>query len=167
MSRLATASRGLAFALATAVVVAACSTFAPPESLQSVDPEAMTAPMPGAEVRAEVERAMRDTPLPSGAVWTPVDVDPNAWYGAWGGGSMIEFQALCAWLREAADATKVNDPERLATVAEMLTRIASWRTFSDPALMDTTSRAFIQELLADARRHEFAAVGHYLAANCP
>jgi hypothetical protein len=162
MSRRATASHGLA--LAAVLFVVACSL--PLARPDSPDPNVMTAAMSADEVRAEVARVMRETPLPPGAAWTPVFVDQSAWYGPYGGGSMIEFQALCAWLREAADATKMKDPERLAAADAVLAEIPSWRTFSDPALMDTGSRAFVVSLVDDARKREFAAVGRYLAANC-
>lgn len=109
---------------------------------------------------------MRDTPLPSSAGWTPVFFEQSASYGLYGGGAPIEFQALCAWLLEAADAAKANDAERLAAVDAILADIPSWRTFSDPAVMDPTSRAMVLALLDDARRREFGAAGRYLAANC-
>lgn len=162
MSRRATASRSAG--LAAALLVAACS-LPSGQPLQG-DPDFMTAPMSATEVRAELERVMSETPLPPGAGWTPVFIDQSASYGSYGGGTMIEFQALCAWLLEAADATQVNDPERLAAVDTVLAEIPSWRTFSDPALMDDTSRAMVLALLDDAGRREFEAVGRYLVANC-
>ena len=158
MSRRASASRSIALTLA--VLVAACS----PQPTQ-IDPDAMTAPMTAIEVRAEVARSMRDTPLPPGAGWKPVVVD-DGWYGVWSGGSMIEFQALCAWLGEAVDASGANDGARLAAVDAVLTRIPTWRTFEDPALMDDTSRASVLSLIDDAAHRDFHDVGPYLLANC-
>ena len=161
MSRLATTSRCLA--LAVAVLVSACSS--PLTPTPQPDSNAMTAEVSASETRAEFERVKGETPLPVGAGWQPVIID-DGWYGPWGGGSMVEFQALCAWLREAADAAQQNDAERKATADEVLADIPSWRTFSDPALMDPTSRAFVLGLLDHARRREFGEVGRYLAANC-
>ena len=161
MSRRATASPWLG--VAAALLVAACSSqLAQPEQ---TDPNEMTAPASAIQTRAEFERVKAETPMPAGAGWKPV-VIVDGWYGEWGGGSMVEFQALCAWLREAADATKVNDAERMAAADAVLADIPSWRTFSDPALMDPTSRAFVVGLVDHARQREFAAVGSYLAANC-
>jgi hypothetical protein len=158
MSRRASARRSLA--LTATVLVAACS--AQPSQ---VDPDAMTAPMTAVEIRAEVARAMGDTPLPPGAGWKPVVVD-EGWYGEWSGGSMIEFQALCAWLGETVSASAANDAARLAAADVVLARIPTWRTFEDPALMDETSRSFVLGLIDDAERREFDAVGPYLLANC-
>ena len=161
MSRLATASRRLA--LAAVLLVSACSsTLAQPEQH---DPNAMTAEVSASETRAEFERVKGETPLPAAAGWKPVIID-DGWYGQWGGGSMVEFQALCAWFREAADASRENDAGRLATADEVLADIPSWRTFSDPALMDRTSRAFVLRLVDHARRREFVEVRRYLTANC-
>jgi hypothetical protein len=161
MSRPATASPWLG--LAAALLVAACSSqLAQPDQ---ADPNVMTAPVPAIQTRAEFERVKGETPLPAGAGWRPVVID-DGWYGEWGGGSMVEFQALCAWLREAADATKVNDAERMAAADAVLADVPSWRTFSDPALMDRTSRAFVVGLVEHARQREFGAIGPYLAANC-
>ena len=84
MSRRATASRFVALAIAAAL--AACST---PVAPRERDPGAMTAPMSSDAVRAEIARVMDETPLPSGAAWTPVFVHQTAWYGPYGGGSMI------------------------------------------------------------------------------
>jgi len=158
MSHRATVRRSLA--LTAAVLVGACSS-QPPQ----VDPDAMTAPVPAIEIRAEVARAMLDTPLPPGAGWKPVVVD-EGWYGEWSGGSMIEFQALCAWLGEAVEASGAKDDGRLAAVDAVLARIPTWRTFEDPALMDDTSRAFVLGLIDDAAHRDFDAVGPYLLANC-
>ena len=161
MSRQATARPGLA--LAAVLLTTACSfQLAQPPQL---DPNVMTAPISAMDTRAEFERVKGETPLPAGAGWTPVTID-DGWYGEWGGGSMVEFQALCAWLREAADATKVDDAERMAVADAVLAEIPSWRTFSEPARMDATSRAFVLALIDHARKHEFAPVGSYLAANC-
>jgi hypothetical protein len=167
MSRLATTSRRLA--LVAALVVAACSP-QPPGSPQpgqpaQADPAAMTAPMTAAQTRAEFERVKSETPMPLGAGWKPVIID-DGWYGEWGGGSMVEFQALCAWLREAVDATTDHDADRVAAADAVLAEIPSWRTFSDPDRMDPTSRAFVRQLVDDAARGEFEAVGPYLLANC-
>ena len=164
MSRLATTSRWLA--LATVLVVSACAP-PPPQAPQpaQVDPNVMTAPMSAAQTRAEFERVKSETPMPPGAGWKPVIVD-DGWYGEWGGGSMVEFQALCAWLREAGDATADKDAERIAAADAVLAEIPSWRTFSDPARMDPTSRAFVRQLVEAASRGEFEAVGPYLVANC-
>lgn len=156
-----TASRSIL--LAAALLVGGCSSFS--LSAPAGDPDAMTAPISAAETRAEVARAMLDTPLPPGAAWKPVVVD-DGWYGVWGGGSMIEFQALCAWLQEAIDAARADDAERLAAVDAMLVQIPSWRTFEDPALMDSVSRGMVRDLLADAARRDFGAVEGYLSANC-
>jgi hypothetical protein len=167
MSRLATTSRCLA--LATALVLSACSP-QPPQPPQAghpaqVDPDVMTAPMSAAQTRAEFERVKGETPMPAGVGWKPVIID-EGWYGEWGGGSMVEFQALCAWLREAVDAATDDDAERVAAADAVLAGIPSWRTFSDPARMDPTSRAFVRQLVDSAGRGEFGAVGPYLVANC-
>jgi hypothetical protein len=161
MSRLATASRGLI--VAALFVATACSL--PLAEPQQLDPNEMTAPVSARDTRAEFERVKGETPLPAGAGWKPVIIE-DGWYGEWGGGSMVEFQALCAWLREAADATKEDDAERMADADAVLADIPSWQTFSDPARMDPTSRAFVADLVAHARQHEFGAVGSYLASNC-
>jgi hypothetical protein len=170
MSRRATTSRWLA--LATALVVGACSVQptqppGPPAagSPDEADPIVMTAPMSAAQTRAEFERVKGQTPLPAGVGWKPVIID-EGWYGEWGGGSMVEFQALCAWLREAVDATTDKDADRFAAADTVLAAIPTWRTFSDPARMDPTSRAFVRQLVDSAARGEFDAVGPYLAANC-
>lgn len=161
MSRLAIGSRGLA--LAVLLATAACSS--PPAQPEQLDPNEMTAPVSAADTRAEFERVKSETPLPQSAGWKPVVIE-DGWYGEWGGGSMVEFQALCAWLLEVADATKVDDAERMARANAVLAEIPTWRTFSDPARMDPTSRAFVVDLIARARKHEFGPVGSYLAANC-
>jgi hypothetical protein len=163
MFRLATDRRGLVLAAAAVLLASACSLpLAQPEQL---DPNEMTAPVSAADTRAEFERVKGETPLPHSAGWKPVVIE-EGWYGEWGGGSMVEFQALCAWLREAADATKLDDAERIAAADAVLAEIPSWRTFSDPARMDPTSRTFVVDLIAHARKHDFAPVGSYLAANC-
>lgn len=161
MSRPATVSRGLV--LVASLLFVACS----PQLAQpgQLDPNEMTAPVSAADTRAEFERVKGETPLPHRAGWKPVVIE-DGWYGEWGGGSMVEFQALCAWLLEAADATKVDDAARIAAADAVLAEIPSWRTFSDPARMDPTSRAFVVGLIADARKQEFAPVGSYLSANC-
>jgi hypothetical protein len=161
MSRLATASHCLS--LAAVLLVAGCST--PLAQPEQPEPNVMTAPDSAIQIRAEFERVKGETPLPAGAGWKPVFID-DGWYGEWSGGSMVEFQALCAWLREAADAAQVNDADRMAAASAVLADIPSWRTFSDPALMDPTSRGFVVDLVDQARRREFGAVGAYLAANC-
>ncbi len=158
MCRRATARRSLS--LSVVVLAAACSS-QPPQ----VHPDAMTAPMTAAETRAEVGRVMRDTPLPPGAGWKRVVVD-DGWYGVWSGGSMIEFQALCAWLSEAVSASSATDAGRLAAVDATLAKMPAWRTFEEPALMDGTSRAFVLGLIDDATRRDFDAVRQYLQANC-
>jgi hypothetical protein len=167
MSRRATTSR--AFALAAALFVCACSPqrTGPPQPGQpaQADPAAMTAPMTAAQTRAEFERVKSETPMPPGAGWKPVIID-EGWYGEWGGGSMVEFQALCAWLREAGDATSDKDADRIAAADVVLAEIPSWRTFSDPARMDPTSRAFVRQLVEAAAHGDFDPVGPYLLANC-
>jgi hypothetical protein len=164
MSRRATTSRWLA--LATALVVGACSPQPPPAGRPAqVDPDVMTAPMSAAQTRAEFERVKGETPMPAGVGWKPVIIDEGS-YGEWGGGSMVEFQALCAWLREAADASTADDPDRIAAADKVLAEIPSWRTFSEPARMDPTSRAFVRQLVDSAAQGDFDAVGRYLVANC-
>ena len=167
MSRLATISRRIA--LAAALVVGGCSPQppGPPQADQPAqgDSDVMTAPMSAAQTRAEFERVKGETPMPAGVGWKPVIID-EGWYGEWGGGSMVEFQALCAWLREAADASTADDADRVAAADVVLGEIPSWRTFSDPARMDPTSRAFVRQLVDSAARGEFGGVGAYLAANC-
>ena len=167
MSRPALTSRWLA--LAAALVLGACSPEppGPPQGGQPAqgDPNVMTAPMSAAQTRLEFERVKGETPMPAGVGWKPVNID-EGWYGEWGGGSMVEFQALCAWLREAADASTANDADRVAAADAVLAEIPSWRTFSDPARMDPTSRAFVRQLVDAAARGDFDAVGPYLLANC-
>jgi hypothetical protein len=162
MSPRAIASRVVGL-LAT-LSIAACSLPSPQPA--QVGPDFMTAPMSAAEVRVELERVMSETPLPRGAGWTSVVVEPSGPYGAYGGGAMVEFQALCAWLLEAAEAAQVNDLERLTAVDAVLADVPSWRTFSDPILMDETSRAMVLALLQDAERRDFGSIEGYLSANC-
>jgi hypothetical protein len=163
MSRRANASRRRTLVVVAVLVMSGCSL--PVAQPGQLDPNEMTAPMSAADTRAEFERVKGETPMPEGAGWKPVIIQ-DGFYGEWGGGSMVEFQALCAWLLEAADATKVDDAERMAAADAVLAEIPTWRTFSDPARMDPTSRAFVADLIAHARQHEFAPIGSYMAANC-
>jgi len=118
------------------------------------------------EVRAEMARVRAVTPLPSGAGWLAVELDPDATYGSYAGGSMVEFQALCAWLIAATQAAAKADEAAYAAVVTVVEDIPSWRSFSDPTLSDAAFRIKVDSLAIDVADRELRAVGQFIGANC-
>lgn len=131
-----------------------------------VGPNVMTAPHSAQEVAAEIERTKQVTPLPPGAAWKAISLDPDSGYGDYAGASMIEFQAMCAWLIEAREATAAGDAARTATAVAVLQRIPTWRSFSDPELMDEGGRTLIRNNIRDAQAGNFHNVNQFVQANC-
>jgi len=126
----------------------------------------MTAPMRAADVAREIEVAQAVTPLPRGAAWKPIELDPNGSYGELSGLSMVEFQALCAWLIEANAASASNDVERLRDARSILGTVPSWRSFSDPVMTVPDFRALILRVVRSAASDDTADAESFTAANC-
>jgi hypothetical protein len=145
--------------LATAMVVACVDR-------ASGDPNRMTAPMRAADVAREIELAQEVTPLPQGAAWKSIELDPNASYGELSGLSMIEFQALCAWLIEANAAAASNDVERLADAGSILVTVPTWRSFSDPVTTVPDFRALIVRVVRSAASDDPRDAQSFTASNC-
>ena len=153
--RRATIARPLLALLVAAT--AACSGEAPAETL---GPNAL---MTAEQVRAEIETTKARTPLPEGAVWRAIELGPGT-YEAYAGGSMVEFQALCAWLLEARDAKA--DRARFGKAVTVLRQIRGWRIFTDPKQLDDTSRTFLSQGIEAAIGGNFAPINPYIAGNC-
>jgi hypothetical protein len=132
----------------------------------STDPNAMTAPQTAAEVEVEIEHAKAVTPLPPGATWRPIELDPHGSYGIYSGASMIEFQAMCAWFAEARAASQVADIERLTKARSIVSEIPTWRSFSDPSQIDDYGRRLIRESVSAVLAGNFGAVAQFMLANC-
>lgn len=127
----------------------------------------MTAPMSASEVEAEVARVRLVTPLPPGAAWTPLQIDDRGSYGPYAGGSLVEWQAFCAWVRERIDAEEAAQPERAGHAVAVLTRARSWRTFSDPSLAPDSTQELIALVVDDAVTGQIDALTAFVKANCP
>jgi hypothetical protein len=145
-----------------ALLVGGCLSSEP----RQVDPNQMTAPMTADQIAREIEQAKARTPMPIGARWMPIALDPTGVYGVYGGASMVEFQAACAWFSEAIAADAASDEARFDAATAVIVTIPSWRTFADPALSDATLRSNIGSLVRSAASKSFENVDRFLAANC-
>lgn len=115
----------------------------------------------------EIAQAKQRTPLPPGAGWRDLaPLDPNAGYEPHDGASMIEFQAMCAWLLEARDASTAGDGERLGRARGVILGIPGWRSFSDPELGDRDFRALIQENVDYALTGNYPKLAPFLDGPC-
>ena len=122
--------------------------------------------MTAKQVAAEIEHAKQVTPLPPGAAWRSITLDPNGSYGPYSGGSMIEWQAMCAWFAETEAAAAAGDEQRLARADAVTATIPSWRAFADPALLDDNGRVLIHQMTAAAAARAFATMASFMAGNC-
>jgi hypothetical protein len=127
----------------------------------------MTVPMSANEVEAEVARVRLVTPLPPGAAWTPLQIDDRGSYGPYAGGSLVEWQAFCAWVRERIDAQGATQQERASQAVAVLMRARSWRTFSDPSLAPGSTQELIGHVVDDATTGRINALRDFSKANCP
>lgn len=131
-----------------------------------VQPDTMTTPMSAADVRIEIARVRTTTPFPEAASWEEVELDDGASYGPYAGGSMVEWQALCAWLLEARAAIARDDPQDFGDAAAVLRGIPQWRTFADPVLAAGNTQAIIRDIVDAATAGETAPVDAFTEANC-
>jgi hypothetical protein len=115
----------------------------------------------------EIAHAKQTTPLPPGAAWRETaPIDPNAGYEVYDGASMIEFQAMCAWLVEARNASLSGDPARLVRARAVLRHIPTWRSFSDPELGDRNFRDLIEQNVNYAIEGNFEKLAAFLDGPC-
>jgi hypothetical protein len=124
----------------------------------------MTAPLSADDVRAEFDQVRATMALPPGAQWSRIVLDDSGAYGPYSGGSMVEWQALCAWVQEAVEAH--GDQERQAAAADVLAEAPEWRAFSDPVLADASVGDVVRKAIADAMAGRVDAVIEFSQANC-
>ncbi len=149
-----------AFVLGVAVL-AACS--AEPRQTNA---NAMHAPLNAGQVAEEIEASKAVTPLPPGASWRSIDLDPSATYGELSGLSFVEFQAACRWFEAAIAAHAAGDAEALGDARAVIGTIPRWRSFSDPTATVPDFRAHIAHLSAAALSDDLRDVVAFRAANC-
>lgn len=142
------------------LVLAACTGGAP------AGPDVMTAPMNAEQAAAEIDQVKSVTPLPNGAVWRAIKLDPEGQYGPYWGGSLIEFQALCAWFAEAQVARAEGDGDREEAARAVVRTIPTWRSFSDPVIMDAESQALIRSKVDAVLAGSFHEVLEFMVGNC-
>lgn len=125
----------------------------------------MTAPMTVEQVRAEIEATKGRMRLPEGAAWKHIELSAGS-YGQYAGAQMIEWQAMCAWFQEARAAKTAGDQAGFSAALAVVDQVPTWRSFSDPTLLDDTGRTLIREGARAARRGDFTTIGPFLEANC-
>ncbi len=150
---------------AIAILVASTVLFSCAEPPQN-DPNRMTAPMTAAEVAREIELTKAVTPLPPGASWKPINLDPVAQYGPLSGQAMVEFQALCAWLIEAAAARDAGDQAALRDARAVLGTVSNWRSFSDPGTTARDTRDLVLRVVRSAQGDDPTDAESFTKANC-
>ena len=133
---------------------------------QAAPPGAMTAPLNAQQYAAEIEQAKQRTPLPPGVGWQDPPIDPNASYGVYAGASIIEFQAMCRWFVEARAASGAEYQPRLTRANDVIRKIPTWRSFSDPALNGVEFRALIQQTVQAVLVGDYASAAQFIQANC-
>ena len=152
--------RAIAAVLLGGAILQACSI-----DVQT-NPNAMTAPMSAEDVAREIDVARASTPLPAGADWKVVELDPTAAYGPLSGLSIVEFQALCAWLAEAQAAFASGDDVALSNARGVIATIPGWRSFSDPTVTVPDFRSTIGRIVDAALHDDVRTVEQFQRANC-
>jgi hypothetical protein len=105
-----------------------------------------------AQINAEIEAAMRTTPVPPGYTFPPLHApeDGSVW-GSFSGQSMVEFSAVCGWYGDWTAAFAAGDAARIAADTAMLDQILTWKTFADRNLSDESVRDLFRSLNASVR----------------
>ncbi len=130
------------------------------------DPDVMTAPLDVRAVADEIAAAKVTTPMPPGATFAPIKLDPAGTYGRGSGRSMVEFQAACAWFDMAVHAQAPGDAETSGRAMTIVAAIPSWWTFSDSTAADHTLRALVGEVVASAQAGDTAPMARFVQLNC-
>ena len=117
------------------------------------------------QVQAEIEATKARTPLPEGAVWRAIELGSGG-YEAYYGGSVVEFQAMCAWLLDARAAEGAGDQARSGEAVAVLRQIPGWRLFTDPAQFDESSRKMLLDGIEAAVAGNFAPLDPFIRGNC-
>jgi hypothetical protein len=78
------------------------------------------------DAKAEIQAAQSEFPLPPGASYQPIDLDPAGAYQAGSGRQMIEYQAMCAWNKFWVRAMADGDSTAISTAERMADAIRTW-----------------------------------------
>jgi hypothetical protein len=120
-----------------------------------------------AQINAEIAVAMKTTPVQPGYTFPPLSVpEGSGVWGSYGGQSMVEFNATCAWYGDWTTAFAQGDQARVARDRAMMGEILTWKTFADPFLADDSVRNEFRSLNASADAGDPKPIEEFRRNNC-
>ena len=120
-----------------------------------------------AQINAEIAVAMKTTPVPPGYTFPALSVpEGSGVWGSYGGQSMVEFNAICAWYGDWTTAFAQGDQARVARDRAMMGEILTWKTIADPALADDSVRNLLRSLNRSADAGDPKPIEQFRATNC-
>lgn len=149
--------KGLVGFLLISLVLAACGST---NANGTAAPQAFLNPE---EVRTEMSQAQSVTPLPPGATWRPIYVNPDAQHETGSGENMVQFQAMCQWYGYWAAAISSGDTAKMAVADAAVAKFPTWHTY---ASSDTSFRQFLDQIAQRARLGDGSGLQQMIKNNC-
>jgi hypothetical protein len=115
------------------------------------------------DVQHEIDAAKATTPLPPGAAFSPIKLDPSGTYQSGSGTNMIQFQAVCAWFGYWASAIASSDAQANDRSSKMADEIRTWSTYRTS---DSSLRSYWDSIIDQARLGDAGGLVEMIKNNC-
>ncbi len=142
----------------TATIVATATGCSGPSSPTNDDPH-----VNAAAIRAEVEAALSEVPVPPG---DRVKVDINDDSGSYEVGSgiqLVESQAMCRWFIYWLRGISTSDAGVVTAAMGAAAKFPTWQNYT---AADQSFRDLINKVVTNAKRGDPSTMAQYVSANC-